>query len=126
MRALTEHSCNGSYPLPNPCSISIAKDFSETPYGRYREDGPESGEVFREEHLLPALKRGSVELDIDGLDGLPSSFWEEALGGLVRRGLKIDEIRNKLSIVCTDPELATFVRTGWRFIDDAASKDLKN
>lgn len=126
MQALTERWYNGSYPLPDPFLISIAKNFSATPYGRYREDGPESGEVFREEHLLPAIKQGQVELDIDGVDGLPSSFWEEALGGLVRRGLKIDEIEKRLSIVCSDPELATFVRTGWRFVREAASKDSNN
>lgn len=102
--------------------ITIATDFSETPYGRYRVDGPESGEVFRDDFLIPALKRGAVELVIDGLDGLPSSFWEEALGGLIRKGFSLDYVKQNLEITCNDPELLTFVRSGWRFIKEASEK----
>lgn len=123
MQVLTAPWFSGNFPLLDVCRISIAKDFSETPYGRYREDGTESGEVFREDLLLPALKRGRVELDIDGVDGLPSSFWEEALGGLIRRGLTLEQVKSKLTILCTDPELMTFERTGWRFLAEAASKE---
>jgi hypothetical protein len=32
--------------------INVGKDFSGHPIGRYREDGPESGEVFREDLLM--------------------------------------------------------------------------
>ncbi len=126
MRTLMEPLYSGNSPLPDLTSIVIARDFSATPYGRYREDGIESGEVFREDILMPALKMGRVELDIDGLDGLPSSFWEEALGGMVRKGLSLDTIEKNLTILCTDPELTTFKRSGWRFIRDAAEKKTEN
>jgi len=64
--------------------INIARDFSKTPVGRYRADGPYSGEVFREDFLIPSLNRGDVIVVLDGTDGYPSSFLEEAFGGLLR------------------------------------------
>lgn len=118
-----ERSSNGNSALPEGATkISVAKDFSETPFGRYRSDGPESGEVFRDDILKPALAHGPVELDIDGVDGLPSSFWEEVMGGLVRGGYTVDDLRKKLTVSCTDPELLTFARSGWRFAQEASDK----
>jgi hypothetical protein len=103
--------------------IRVADDFSATPFGRYRADGPESGQVFREEHLLPALsKHERVVLDVDGVAGLPSSFWEEAIGGLIRAGLQADDVRSKLEIETTDSDLKVYVRLGWRYLDEAAQK----
>lgn len=66
--------------------LSIAKDFSEFPAGRHPDDGPYSGERFREELLVPRLKSdgSTVEVDLDGTMGYGSSFLEEAFGGLVR------------------------------------------
>ena len=68
--------------------VSIAKDFSEFPAGREPEDGPNSGQRFRDEILFPRLKNASsgdvVEVDLDGTMGYGSSFLEEAFGGLVR------------------------------------------
>lgn len=66
--------------------INIAADFSRTPGGRYRTDGPASGEEFRESVLIPALEENnSIVIELDGTRGYPSSFLEEAFGGLVRR-----------------------------------------
>lgn len=70
--------------------ISIAEDFSPVPAGRTRKDGPKSGEGFREDHLLPKLQQaakegGIVEVSLDGVEGLGSSFLEEAFGGLIRK-----------------------------------------
>lgn len=72
-------------------TIVVARDFSRYPGGRYKVDGEFSGEAFREEKLVPALReandtRGRVVVDIDGAAGYPSSFLEEAFGGLVREG----------------------------------------
>ena len=123
MRVLMERSSNGNSPLPEGVTrISVARDFSETPFGRNRSDGTESGEVFREDYLRPALAAGPVELDIDGVDGLPSSFWEEVMGGLVRKGFSLDDLEKRLVIVCSDPELNTYVRSGWRFAREASEK----
>ena len=67
-------------------TIDIAKDFSPTPNGRYRRNGPFSGEAFREEILKPACDRyDQVRILLDTPDGFLYSFLDEAFGGLVRR-----------------------------------------
>lgn len=103
--------------------IQIATEFSETPFGRYASDGPESGQIFRDEVLLPYLRNGrKVTLDIDGVAGLPSSFWEEALGGAVRAGIPADQLRSLLDITTSQNDLKTYIRIGWKYVDEAARK----
>lgn len=98
----------------------MARDFTPTPFGRLREDGPESGQVFREDVLIPALKRHkTVELVLDGLDGLPSSFWEEVMGGIVRHCYSYDELQNRLVLTTNDPEMYVYRRLGWKFAKEA-------
>lgn len=41
-------------------TIYIARDYSDTPAGRYKSDGNYSGERFREELLYPALKNNEL------------------------------------------------------------------
>lgn len=84
----------------NKKSISISRDFSETPAGRYKSDGPYSGENFRDNILYPALKKFDlVEIDLDGTLGYGSSFLEEAFGGLIReKKMSLDEINMKLKV----------------------------
>ncbi len=66
-------------------SLSVARDFSEYPGGRFRRISENSGEQFREEFLLPAIHTGQkVIVNLDGVVGYGSSFLEEAFGGLVR------------------------------------------
>lgn len=66
--------------------ICIARDFSETPGGRYRTDGLDSGEAFRDDVLDPALEKfETVHVHLDDPVGLPASFLEEAFGGIVRK-----------------------------------------
>lgn len=77
--------------------IDIANDFSKTPGGRYINEGPNSGELFRKQILLPKYKQaveGNTELvvNFDGCYGLPTSFLEESFGGLVR------ELKDKSAI----------------------------
>ena len=70
--------------------IVICRDFSETPNARYRAEGPDSGEEFRESLLEPKyiLARNSNQkliINLDGAYGYPTSFLEEAFGGLARK-----------------------------------------
>lgn len=70
-------------------NIKIASDFSRTPGGRYIKDGPFSGELFRNDILIPkfdeAVQSGdSLIIDLDGGYGYFDSFKEEAFGGLAR------------------------------------------
>lgn len=59
-------------------------DFTKTPGGRYRNDGPFSAEEWRDDYLVPAAKIGPIVVDLDGTAGIASSFIEEAFGGLMR------------------------------------------
>ena len=76
--------------------IVICRDFSETPNARYRAEGPDSGEEFRESLLEPKyiLARNSNQkliINLDGAYGYPTSFLEEAFGGLARKYGSADE-----------------------------------
>lgn len=64
-------------------------DFSEFPGPRYESLGPNSGQKFRKEVLLPAISEfsGEIEIVLDGVFGYGSSFLEEAFGGLIRDGV---------------------------------------
>jgi hypothetical protein len=84
-------------------NISIAKDFSDVPAGRYLADGDFTGQEFREKYLVPALKNADnnhpVIVDINDVEGYGSSFLEEAFGGLVREEqFSKEELNHKLKI----------------------------
>jgi len=97
--------------------ISVLRDFSDDPFGRYPTDGPNSGERFREEFLRPALQQhNKVHVDLNGnLYG--SSFLEEAFGGLVRKGYATkEELSRKLTV---SHSLESFEIGVWRYINAA-------
>ncbi len=94
-------------------TISIASAFSRVPAGRFRTDGPYSGERFRDDFLLPPLIDGQqVIVDFDGARGYGSSFLEEAFGGLVRKNVvSPDVINTRIKFVSTeDPSVEAEVR----------------
>ena len=68
--------------------INIATAFSSKPGARFKTDGEFSGEQFREEFLVPLFKDSSdnskIQIILDGLYGHPTSFLDEAFGGLAR------------------------------------------
>ena len=69
--------------------INIAKDFSDAPGARFIKEGEFSGELFRKEWLEPrfieALESNEkLIINLDGGYGYPTSFLEEAFGGLAR------------------------------------------
>ncbi len=105
-------------------TIDIGKDFSDTPWGRYAEDGPFNGSEFRDSILVPALKANdSVEVRIDTVEGFGSSFLEEAFGGLVREGhFTKDDLSKRLRIKCDDEEFSSYVLLIHRYINDAKKK----
>lgn len=98
-------------------SIKVAQDFSKYPGGRLKTDGPASGERFRDDFLLPALKASDmVVVYLDGVAGYPHSFLEEAFGGLVRvHGLT----RDKLEELYLDTDKEYLKNTIKQFIEDA-------
>lgn len=105
----------------NNVEISIAKDFSAVPAGRYEGDSEYHGTAFRENCLAPPLKKGDhVHVIFDGVAGFGSSFLDEAFGGLVRNeGLTKEFLADHLSLATSQPELEPFVRLARRYIQEA-------
>ena len=68
-------------------TIVIAKEFKDNPGARERADGPNSGQEFLEDILLPRFNQ-AVEnnyillIDLDGVWGYPSSFISGSFGKL--------------------------------------------
>lgn len=98
--------------------IKIAKDFTRFPGGRFKTDGPWSGQQFREEHLKPAFRDyQEVVVQMDDTLGFSSSFLEEAFGGLIRvENFRGDFIRERLNFQSSDPAIISQIR---KIIDDA-------
>lgn len=87
--------------------MNFVNEFTDMPLGRYNEDGPYSGQRFRDEFLVPKLHQladGEVLLlDLSNAFGFGSSFLEECFGGMVRRKIfSLDELKKKLIIKCED------------------------
>ena len=81
--------------------INIARDLTRFPGPRYRTQGSGSGEEFLKKHLRPAFLRAKqagdkVTVQLDGVKyGYPTSFLEEAFGGLARE-FGIDDVQGTL------------------------------
>ena len=102
-------------------TIINVKDFSKYPGPRYIRLGDFSGEEFRNNILIPALKQNDeVTVNFDGVYGYGSSFLEEAFGGLVRRGVDKNKIKKlKDNLICNDdPSIIVEVK---KYIDEALS-----
>ena len=89
-------------------TINIAKDFSETPGGRYISDGQFSGELFRTTLLKNAveqavLTKSKIAINFDGCYGFSTGFLEEAFGGFVR-AYQVFDLYELLDIISTEDE----------------------
>lgn len=70
-------------------TINIIEEYTDTPGARHIDDGPFSGEDFRETLLIPKFieakeKKEKLMINLDGGYGYPTSFLEESFGGLAR------------------------------------------
>jgi len=104
--------------------IKISKDFSETPGARYRNDGKFSGEEFREDilikHYEAAKQKGeNLTIDFDGGYGYPTSFLEEAFGGLARIYSPVEVLRVLNFVSNDEPTLIDEVKS---YIENANTK----
>lgn len=92
--------------------IDIGKHFSEVPAGRFPDDGPDNGERFRVQFLVPALRESNtVEVVLDNTEGYGSSFLEEAFGGLVRlEGFTTRDLSERLLIVANTARAQRYKR----------------
>lgn len=100
-------------------TIRVVTDFSASPYGRYtREVGPNqqdsTGERFREEHLIPALKLyDKVHVILTGYNRYAPSFIDEAFGGLISSGaFSFEEVNEKLTYEHSDlPSIEALIKS---------------
>ncbi|WP_446830176.1 STAS-like domain-containing protein [Candidatus Foliamicus sp.] len=104
--------------------ISIAEVFSMYPAGRFRQDGKYNGTEFRDTHLVPRLRdlTGSdrLEVSLDGVAGVGSSFLEEAFGGLVRAGYRKEFLQRHLQVTAKDEALRDFAELAMVHISEAS------
>lgn len=102
-------------------TIKIAKDYSDTPLGRFPDDGKFNGTTFRDGYLRPALEKGGkVIVDIDDVEGYGSSFLEEAFGGLVRNGyFSAADLQKNLEIAYKHPDFKMYHDLIWKYIKEA-------
>lgn len=92
--------------------LKISEIYHKMPMGRnYPEDGDWTGDRFRKEFLEPIFdKYQKIIIDLDDLYGCPSSFREEAFGGLARI-YGIQEVLDKLEFRTSDfPNLIKAIR----------------
>ena len=65
----------------NATTINYVQQFTDCPGGRYRDQGDFSGEEFRDDVLVPALRQyDKVTVNLDGACGYASGFLSEAFG----------------------------------------------
>ena len=68
-------------------TINVAREFTRHPGPRYRHQGNGSGQAFRDDQLIPAMKKnseqgGRTRIDLDGAAyGYPIGWLEEVFGG---------------------------------------------
>ena len=99
-------------------------EFAKAPGGRFRKDGPASGEWFRDDILVPRLKvvdaADPLVVELDGAPGYGSSFLEEAFGGLIRLGLfTAVELRERLVVRARTSLYAPYQRLAERYMAEA-------
>ena len=107
--------------------IKIASDFSRIPGARFPEEGDFSGQQFRQEILLPKLKKAIdnkeiLEIDLDGTAGLGTSFLEESFGGLIRIDkLNYQTVIDTLKFISNDdPEYIDEIKN---YLEEAYEKE---
>lgn len=108
--------------------IKVAS-FTKYPGPRYRVHGDFSGEEFREEWLIPALKasieQGSdVKVIMDGVAGYGSGFLEESFGGLVRYGFSKEDLRRHLSVVAETARFQHHAARAREYIEEEAIRTM--
>lgn len=111
-------------------TIDIALQFSRHPAGRVKTDGPDNGERFRNEYLVPtlinAMSESSVQeviVDIDGCRSFGSSFLEEAFGGLSRvPAFPFSDAINILKIRSKKPHLQIYKDSILEYLSDAKAQ----
>jgi hypothetical protein len=101
--------------------INVATEFSRAPGGRYYTDGEASGQEFRERLLIPAYNEfDEIIIEMDGTRGYPSSFLDEAFGGLVRvMQISPSDFAKKIKFKAS-PDFEIYVQDVFSYVDQTA------
>jgi len=96
--------------------LSLARDFSPYP------GGADSAREFLEKVLLPRLNdHERVVIDLDGVAALPASFLKHVFHALVEEhGVKPKELRDRIGLETTDPELEIYLSIAERYAREEA------
>ena len=105
-------------------TINIAGEYSKTPGPRYVREGAFSGEEFRDKILAPKFKQAvadghKLRIILDGAYGYPTSFTEEAFGGLQRQNPRIDVLLYLNFVSDNNPMLITEIAS---YIEDEQAR----
>ena len=109
-------------------TISILKDFSRTPGPRYKIQGNNSGEQFREQILTNAVREAIATqtvllVDLDGTSGYTTSFLEESFGGLIRiEKIRYQDVINHVKIKSDEDN--EYLDEISEYLDDAKNEDV--
>lgn len=106
--------------------ISLALEFSRNPSARTEEEGKNSGIKFRG-ILAPRVKsaietKQHIVVDLDGTNGMGTSFLEEVFGGLIREEhFAYEDLKKYLDFISNEePDLIEEI---WGYIDDAQENE---
>lgn len=104
--------------------LDLASEYTPYPAGRFRADGPYSGEAFRDDVLLKRVRdavhaRQVLTVRIDGVRAFGSSFLEEAFGGLVRKGVSREQLLRHVAVVSSKPSHQRYIDAINRYMRDA-------
>jgi hypothetical protein len=86
--------------------IKVVTDFSFAPGARDYDDGKDSGQEFYETLLKIKFKEAldknlKLKIDLDGVEGYPSSFLSESFG-LLGNEFGADEVWNRLILISNE------------------------
>ncbi|MEJ1353118.1 MAG: STAS-like domain-containing protein [Candidatus Sedimenticola sp. (ex Thyasira tokunagai)] len=100
--------------------LSVIEEFSLFPGGRLKKHGPDSGEEFRDDILIPLFEKyDSLVVDLTGAVTYGSSFLDESFGELGKR-YGLDAVEAKLSLIANDDPM--LVDTIWEKVRIAAKE----
>ena len=108
--------------------LMLAKEFSPLPFGRFNGDGEYNAQRFREDFLVPRLKdaekeKDTLDISLDGIEGMSASFLEEAFGGLITvGGYTLPQLKKLLRTVSEEPGLNLYENVLWDLMKEAADK----
>lgn len=95
-------------------------DFSKVPTGVYRNDSNYSAEKFREEILIPAIRRDNVKVDLSGTCGYGASWLQGVFETLYTcRQFNEEYLDTHLEVYASDPKDNCYLDAVKRYIEEA-------